>query len=328
MLREGTGPNTGLRRGQVGALYALAAHLIERKEPGILSLPTGYGKTAVLTAACFLARCRRVLVVTPTNALRTQTAKAFRSLETLRKLTALPSEAELPGPAVEVVEDRINSIEDWRRLEAFDVVVCTPYSASPEIAGVPMPPDDLFDLVLVDEGHHSPARTWSEFIRATPNARHVLLSATPFRRDRRQIPGRLVFYYPLRRAVEESAFGKVSFVPVVVASEALPGTRDAALVARAVEVFRRDKALGLQHRILARTERVVDAERLATAYVAAGVRVEAVSSRKSKPRFQRQTACYENVRYVLPRWLRGQSKLLFVDASFWPLRALVSSPAA
>ena len=282
VLREGTGPNTGLRRGQVGALYALAAHLIERQEPGILSLPTGYGKTAILTAACFLARCRRVLVVTPTNALRTQTAKAFRSLETLRKLTVLPSEAELPGPAVEVVEDRIHSIEDWRRLEAFDVVVCTPYSASPEIAGVPAPPDDLFDLVLVDEGHHSPARTWSEFIRATPNARHVLLSATPFRRDRRQLPGRLVFYYPLRKAVEESAFGKVSFVPVVVAPEALPEARDAALVARAVEVFRRDQVLGLQHRILARTERVVDAERLAAAYVEAGLRVEAVSSRKSK----------------------------------------------
>ena len=221
-------------------------------------------------------------MVTPTNALRTQAARAFRTLETLRRLTALPGEAELAGPAVAVVEERIGSADDWRALEDSDVVVCTPYSASPEIDGVPPPPDGMFDLVLVDEGHHSPARTWAEFIRATTNARHVLFSATPFRRDRRQLPGRLVFYYSLRRAVDENAFGKVTYCPVVVPADALPEARDAALIARAVEVHRRDTAQGLQHRLLARTERVTDAERLAVQYAAAGLRVEAVSSRKSR----------------------------------------------
>lgn len=281
-VREGVAPNSGLRRGQVGALYALAAHFIERQEPAIVSLPTGYGKTAVLTAACFLAQARRVLVVTPTNALRTQATKAFRTLETLRRLTALPGEADLAGPRVVAIEERIGSLTEWQALEEFDVVVCTPHSASPEIEGTPPPPDGLFDLVLVDEGHHSPTRTWSAFIRATPNARHVLLSATPFRRDRRQLPGRLIFYYSLRRAVDESAFGKVTYCPVVVEEDALPGARDAALVAKAIEIYRRDAAAGLQHRLLARAERVADAERLAEQYVNAGLAVESVSSRKSK----------------------------------------------
>lgn len=281
-IREGLAPNTGLRRGQVGALHALAAHFIERHEPAIVSLPTGYGKTAVLTAACFVAQAQRVLVVTPTNPLRAQATRAFRTLETLRRLTVLPAEAELAGPKVSAIEERIASLADWEALEQFDVVVCTPHSASPEMEGTPHPPDGLFDLVLVDEGHHSPARTWVAFIRATAKARHVLLSATPFRRDRRQLPGRLIFYYPLRRAVEESAFGKVTFCPVVVDEDALPEARDAALVAKAVEVYQRDVAAGLQHRILARTERVADAERLAEQYVNAGLAVEAVSSRKSK----------------------------------------------
>lgn len=281
-IREGVAPNTGLRRGQVGALYALAAHFIERQEPAIVSLPTGYGKTAVLTAACFLARARRVLVVTPTNPLRVQATRAFRTLETLRRLTALPSEAELVAPSVIAVEERIGSLAEWQALEGYDVVVCTPHSASPETEGTPVPPEGLFDLVLVDEGHHSPARTWAAFIRATPHARHVLLSATPFRRDRRQLPGRLIFYYSLRRAVDESAFGKVTFCPVPVAEDALPEARDAALVAKAVEVYRRDAAAGLQHRLLARTGRVADAERLAGEYVNAGLTVESVSSRKSK----------------------------------------------
>lgn len=281
-IREGQAPNTGLRSGQIGALFALAAHFIERQEPAIVSLPTGYGKTAVLTAACFLAQARRVLVVTPTTPLRTQTARAFRTLDTLRRLTALPAEVDLPGPKVIAVEDRIANAADWNALEQFDVVVCTPYTASPEMDGIPPPPDDLFDLVLLDEGHHSPALTWAALIQATPHARHVLLSATPFRRDRRQLPGRVVFYYSLRRAVEESAFGKVSFCPVVVEEDTLPEARDAALITKAVEVYRRDAAAGLQHRLLARTERVADAERLAALYVKAGLRVEAVSSRKSK----------------------------------------------
>jgi len=281
-IREGVGPNSGLRQGQVGALYALTAHFIERHEPAIISLPTGYGKTAVLTAACFLARATRVLVVTPTNPLRTQVARSFRTLDILRRLGAIPSEEDLPPPRVEVVEERISTNAEWESLRGFDVVVCTPYSASPEIEDIPAPPEDLFDLVLVDEGHHSPARTWAAFIRATTKARHVLLSATPFRRDRRQLPGRLIFYYALRRAVEENAFGKVNFVAVRAEEAALPATRDAALIARAIEVYRRDAAAGFQHRLLARAARVSDAERLAEQYVAAGLKVEAVSSRKSK----------------------------------------------
>lgn len=282
IIREGVAPNSGLRRGQVGALHAMAAHFIERNEPAIVSLPTGYGKTAVLTAACFLLQAQRVLVVAPTNPLRSQAARAFRTLETLRRLTALPNEADLAGPKVVAVEERIGSLSDWQALSNFDVVVCTPHSASPEMDGTPPPPDGLFDLVLVDEGHHSPAKTWAAFIRATPNARHLLLSATPFRRDRRQLPGRLIFYYSLRRAVEENAFGRVIFSPVAVEADALPETRDAALVTKAVEVYRRDADAGLQHRLLARTERITDAERLAEQYVRAGLNVEAVSSRKSR----------------------------------------------
>jgi len=286
VIREGLTPNSGLRRGQVGALHALTAHFIERHEPAIASLPTGYGKTAVLTAACFLLQARRVLLVTPTAPLRSQAARAFRSLDTLRRLTALPNEDDLPGPRVVTVEERIDSAQAWRAFEQFDVVVCTPHSASPEMDGVAPPPEGLFDLVLVDEGHHSPARTWAAFIAATPRARHVLLSATPFRRDRRQLPGRLVFYYSLRRAVEENAFGKVVFSPVTVDEDALPGTRDAALVARAVEVFQRDAASGLQHRLFARAGRIADAEQLAAQYIAAGLRVEAVSSRKSRQQIE------------------------------------------
>lgn len=279
-INEGVLPNSGLRRGQVGALHSLAANLIERHEPLIVSLPTGYGKTAVITATGFLAKARRILFVTPTAALRKQGAQAFRSMATLKRLGCLPEDALTP--IVKIIESQVTSTEEWETYRDADVVVCTPNSASPEFPGIPAPPDDLFDLVLIDEGHHSPAKTWAAMIRGVHNANHILFTATPFRRDRRQIPGRLIFNYSLRKAVEESAFGRVTFEPVVVELASLEQTKNAALIARAVEIFRRDQAAGFEHRLFARTDRIAAAEELAEQYVAAGLRVAAVSSRKSR----------------------------------------------
>ncbi|KTC94712.1 DEAD/DEAH box helicase [Legionella erythra] len=281
-IRESLTPNSGLRRGQVGALYALAAHFIENNDPAIISLPTGYGKTAVFIAICFLVQAKRVLIVTPTNLLRIQTAKAFETLEILRRLNVLPSENELIGPKVITIDHRINSMKSWKELEKYDVAVCTPSSASPEHIDILQFPQNLFDLVLFDEGHHTPARTWAAFIRATPNAYHALFSATAFRRDKKQIPGKLIFHYSLHKAVDEKSFGKVHFCPVKIDDNASLRERNLALIYKAIEIYRRDANTGLQHRLLARTDKISDAQILADMYVSFGLKVEAVHSKKSK----------------------------------------------
>ncbi len=285
-INEGTSPNGGLRRGQVGALYAIGAHFIEKKEPAIVSLPTGYGKTALITAAGFLLKAKRILVVAPTIPLRTQAVRAFESFEVLRRLNCLPSVGELPNAAIIEVNSQLSSAESWTELESADVVICTPQSASPHIAEVQQPPVDLFDLVIMDEGHHSPAATWAALIAAFPSAKHLLFSATAFRRDRRQLPGKLVFYYPLRKAVEERAFGRVKFCPVEVDIDSVTEARDEALINKAVAVFRADHLAGYDHKIFARTDRTSAADDLATRYNSAGIRMKAISSRKSKTQIQ------------------------------------------
>ena len=58
---------------------------------------------------------------------------------------------------------------------------------------IPAPPADLFDLVLVDEAHHAPARTWSRLLDLLGTARQVLFTATPFRRDEKEIKGKFLF---------------------------------------------------------------------------------------------------------------------------------------
>jgi superfamily II DNA or RNA helicase len=83
----------GFRASQVAALNALNAHFFGRTEPAIVVMPTGSGKSAVLTAAPFILRASRVLVLTPSRLVREQLAENFASLVDLRKLEAMSREA-------------------------------------------------------------------------------------------------------------------------------------------------------------------------------------------------------------------------------------------
>ncbi|WP_425553416.1 DEAD/DEAH box helicase family protein [Kribbella hippodromi] len=47
-----------------------------------------------------------------------------------------------------------------------DVVVGTPNVLSPSYDEIAQPPADLFDLVIFDEAHHTPAATYSVLIDA------------------------------------------------------------------------------------------------------------------------------------------------------------------
>ena len=55
-------------------------------------------------------------------------------------------------------------------------------------------------MIIVDEAHHSAARSWQKVIDRFPNAKIIHMTATPFRSDRQEIDGELVFRYPFRSA--------------------------------------------------------------------------------------------------------------------------------
>src|SRR5881628_3141374 len=81
-IAEGAEP--GFRPAQSGALHAIGAHFPQDARPGIITMPTGSGKTVVLVAAPFLLRSQRVLVLTPSRLVREQIADEFGSLGALR----------------------------------------------------------------------------------------------------------------------------------------------------------------------------------------------------------------------------------------------------
>ena len=56
-------------------------------------------------------------------------------------------------------------------------------------------PQDFFDLILVDEGHHNAAPSWQNVFARFPDARVVSLTATPFRADEQPIEGETIYRY-------------------------------------------------------------------------------------------------------------------------------------
>lgn len=143
------------------------------------------------------------------------------------------------------------------------MVVASPPSVSPTPGRVAAPPQDLFDLVLVDEAHHAEAPTWKALLEHFPAARRVLCSATPFRNDRQALGARIVYHYPLKRAQQENIFSKITFVPVTAAS---PEQVDIAIAKQAEASFRKDQSAGFDHRVMVRTTRKSRAKDLRRVY--------------------------------------------------------------
>lgn len=281
----------GFRDAQRGALFAVASHFTSRKEPAIVTMPTGSGKTAVLQACAFLLSAKRVLVLTPSRLVREQIAEDFGLLGVLKLIRALPE--GLPCPKVSATAGRVTDDAGWEAMREFDVVVATVPSVSSGMEGVPKPPEDLFDLILVDEAHHSPAVTWQMLLADFPEAKRVLFTATPFRRDDREIKARFVYTYDLRQAYRDGVFGHINYEPVLLR----PGGgddrhREDVAIARAAEArFEADRAKGLDHLLMVRTDGRQRAKDLETIYAAeTGLRLKAVHGAQSLATVKRTLA--------------------------------------
>lgn len=273
-------PNSGFRPGQIGALHAVLSHFSVYDEAATLCLPTGYGKTALMMALPFVLKANNVLVVEPSEALRRQTTGHFAVLSVLKRigiaddLTALPNVLSQKGRPVDLAE--------WEAMRATDVIVSTPQSTSPSVAS--NAPRDLFDLVIFDEAHHAPADTWSAYLSHFAGAKVVFLTATPFRRDRKPIPGRMAYWYPVLKASREQAFGKVTFKPAVAKDDRNEEEVDRAVAVAAIAQLAKDRKEGFDHRIFARAATIASAKQLSELYEKLGAKVAAITSHLSLKR--------------------------------------------
>lgn len=238
--------SSDLRNAQIGAIHSIGSHFTTSKNPGIVIMPTGTGKTTVLMMSPFILKSNRVLVITPSKLVRNQIAIGFSELQPLRMLNVL----DICPRTIKVKELKhiVAAQDDWDTLVDYHVIVSTPNCVSPGIDGIYPSSPDFFDLILIDEAHHTPAKSWVDIINHYPNAKKILFTATPFRRDKKDIPGKIIYNYPISLAYEEGIFGQTEFVPV----NADEG--DDVAIARMCEQVHRAEPKGIVHYIMIRTD--------------------------------------------------------------------------
>lgn len=67
-------------------------------------------------------------------------------------------------------------------------------------------PSDYFDMIIIDEAHHSTAPTWEKTLEYFSSTKVIKLTWTPFRSDGEVIEGKYVYKYPLSKAMAKGIY--------------------------------------------------------------------------------------------------------------------------
>jgi len=240
----------GLRRPQIGALYAVLAHWSTTDSDATVVMPTGTGKTETMLALTVCARLRRVMVVVPNSALRDQIAEKFLSLGKLAECGCIPP--DLHPPVVARLRHRPKTVEEVDAIfRRANVIVSTMQVAGQCTPEVQKRMAELCTHLFIDEAHHIAAKTWSEFKEQFRERPIVQFTATPFRTDGKRVDGKFIYSYPLARAQKEGYFRPVSFSPI---EEYDPELSDRAIARRAGKLLQDDTETGLDHILMARVD--------------------------------------------------------------------------
>jgi superfamily II DNA or RNA helicase len=260
---EGTvdGSRAGLRRPQIGAVHAVLGYWTTAPvQPATVVMPTGTGKTDTMIAVLAAGELQRLLVVVPTDALRTQLARKFQTWGLLPKAGVLPGAIRFP--VVGTVEHAFASTaEAVSFAERCNVIVTTVAALSKSDEAARRALVGECSHLFVDEAHHVAAASWDRIRNYFEDQSVVQFTATPFRADGRHLGGRLTYAFPLREAQRLGYFSRIDYIPVTDFAEP-----DRAIARTAVERLRADVEAGLDHLLMARVNTIKRAEEVFAIY--------------------------------------------------------------
>lgn len=254
--------HAGLRPPQVGAIYAAKAHWSVSSKPATIVLPTGTGKTETMLSLLVSERLERLLVIVPTDQLRTQVAEKFITLGVLKQCGCLTSAAR--HPTVVLLRRTPTTSEEVERLaSSAHVIVSTMQVLAGMRSALQERLAQFVSHLFVDEAHHIGARTWRAFKLHFGTKPVLQFTATPFRNDGRRVDGKFIYVYPLRQAQKDRLFKPIRYVPIHGMSE--DDTDDQMINAVGVQL-KADLTAGFSHVVMARTRSVERATELHQRY--------------------------------------------------------------
>jgi DNA repair protein RadD len=192
--------NLQLREPQVEAYQKLYEFFKSGRKTAVIQIPVGCGKSGIAAIAPFGIARGRVLVVAPNVTIKDG---LFESLDVTnrqkcfwRKRGILTEDAMIGGPFAATLDTGNVSVCEKSH---FVVTNVQQLATTPE-KWLRKFPKDFFDLIIVDEAHHSPANSWKLMLEHFDQARVINMTATPFRGDGQEIDGELVYRYPFKKA--------------------------------------------------------------------------------------------------------------------------------
>ncbi len=251
-----------LRTAQLGAIHSLMAHWSLSNEVATVILPTGTGKTETMLVTTLADKAKRTLVIVPSIELKNQIADKYLTWGILRKLGIIPNNTL--NPIVLILNKILSHDEHIKAIELADIVISTPAFFARADNQTQLKVKKCFSHIFFDEAHHVKASEWSNVKQLFKDSKIVQFTATPYRNDRKPIEGKIVYNYPLTKALEDECFSKISLVTV---NERHPRKKDKAIANAAMQRLLEDREKGFtRHRMMVRTDERSHAEKLLLDY--------------------------------------------------------------
>ncbi len=170
------------------------------KNKAILQIPVGCGKTGLASLLPLGLAQGRVLVIAPNLTIKQGLYEAMdvtnRQKCFWRKAAVLTADQMISGPLATTLDTGNITVATRSHV----VITNVQQLATDLDKWLNQFPDNFFDMIIVDEAHHSAAASWQRVIERFNQAKVILLTATPFRSDRQELDGELVYRYPFRNA--------------------------------------------------------------------------------------------------------------------------------
>ncbi len=300
--------NTNLREPQREAYVRAYEFFSSGKQKAVIQLPVGCGKSGVASILPFGIAKGRVLVIAPNLTIKDELQKTLditnRQKCFWRQMQILKESDMIAGPYVCTLESGNISV-----CEQSHIILTNIHQlATNAEKWLNQFPQDFFDLIVVDEAHHGAASSWKLVFSRFPDAKVVNLTATPFRSDRQELDGDLIYRYPFKSASIKGFIKKLkaSYVApteltFTVAGQARTFSLDEVLAMKDEEWFSRGVALsdpcnisivnnslekleqlrlsGTKHQIIAVACSINHGQRIRSLYEERGYRAEIVHSK-------------------------------------------------
>lgn len=178
--------NTNLRDPQIDAYVEVYDHFINKNKTNhaIIVLPTGSGKTGLISMLPFNISNGRVLIIAPQLTILDTLEEGLDSGNSRNfwiDTGIISNPKNLP---VVVKYDGKSTIKE--HLEQANIVIANiqKLQSRNDRALLNQYEPDFFDMIIIDEAHHSEAKTWLENLNHFSNAKVIKLTATAYRTDK------------------------------------------------------------------------------------------------------------------------------------------------